>query len=47
MRDCHIKFSQIIEDKCVYGNKPTNIGNTEKVQFTIADKSLNLYKFIN
>ena len=44
IRGCHIEYFHTFEYKCVYDIQLTNIGNTEVVHSTIADKSMNLYE---
>ena len=43
-RDCHNKYSHRFEYKCVYDIKLTNIRTNEMINWTIAEKSMNLYE---
>ena len=44
IRDCHHKYFQTFDHICEYDLNFTNITNNEIVNFTISDKSLNLYE---
>ena len=44
IRDCQHKYSHTFDHICEYDLNFTNITNNEKVNFTISDKSLNLYE---
>ena len=43
IRDCHNKYFHTFDHICEYNLSFTNITNNEIVNFTISDKSLNLY----
>ena len=44
IRDCHHKYFLTFDHICEYDLNFTNITNNEIVNFTISDKSLNLYE---
>ena len=44
IRDCHHKYFHTFDHICEYDLNFTNITNNEIVNFTISDKSLNLYE---
>ena len=44
IRDCQNKYCHTFDDICAYDIQLTNIGNSESVKVTIADKSLTLYE---
>ena len=44
IRDCHHKYFHTFDHICEYNLNFTNITNNEIVNFTISDKSLNLYE---
>ena len=43
-RDCHNKYFQIFECKCIYDIKLTNITDNEIFNLRFSGKSMNLYK---
>ena len=45
IRDCHNKFFHAFDHICEYGLSFTSIDNNELVNFTISDKSMNLFEF--
>ena len=44
IRDCHNKYFLTFDHICEYNLNFTNITNNEPVNFTISDKSMNLYE---
>ena len=44
LRDCHNKYFHTFDHVCEYDINFTNITNNEKVNFTVSDKSMNLFE---